>query len=359
MAVPIAPRELPLVVLSRELGDNASRDAAAQGLIRAGRATFTRPLEDESLHRRADHLAMAKVVGVWRRLTHPTFSHRTAALIHGLWLVDDDTAVHVTQQVRPGRNSEDPRRHCATLCAQDVTMVNGLRVTTIERTIVDCAKSMHPRDALVVADSGMRALIRPRRDKPELSATDIDELRVRLLRMVDVGDRRHRRRARAVIEAADPFSESPYETVVRWIAISRGLPRPTLQARFVIEGHVQYPDMWWLLHVTHHGTLLEVINIFAEYDGQTKYLPDDPDDPDDDAEVRRVASQSIMAERRRENRLRTVRGSTVVRFDHQDLADYDAVFRRLCAPLPAAFVSGLRPVAALLGGPLPPRVTSR
>lgn len=345
MAVPIRPRELPTVFLSGELGNNAGRVAAKTGLVRAARGVFTRLPDDDSPWQRADHLARARVAGLLRQSTRRVvFSHRTAALIHGLWLVDRDIRVHTTQHKKPSRVTPGIRRHVRRLDAGDLTEVNGLLTTTIERTVVDCAKTMRPKDALVVADSGMRALVAPRRDTPRRNA-EATKLRSRLLAMVEQGDRRNRRQARAVINHADPLSESPYETVIRWIAVSRGLPRPTLQPRYEIDGYVHYPDMRWRLSVTEYGKLVATITVLGEYDGEIKYVPDLPDG----ADARRRLSQRVMAERRRQNRLAAEPNTTIERFDRTDLSNEDAVFRRLCAPFPAGWVAKLKPVPELLG----------
>ncbi|MBD8062611.1 hypothetical protein [Oceanitalea stevensii] len=347
MAVMISPKEPPPVLLSRELGKNAVRHAVSTGLVQVARGVFVDPLDkDEPPWHQTEHLALARVAGVARRtVARPVFSHRTAALLHGLWLVDDDTLVHTSQKRLPSRSVAGRVRHVRDLPADDVTEVSGLRVTTIERTIVDCAKSMHPRHALVIADSGMRALVAPRRDTPSSNAKRTATLRARLLAMVEQGDRRHLRRARAVVTWADPLAESPYETILRWVGVSRGLPRPVLQPRYEVEGHVYYPDVRWRLPVTEHGALTETITLLGEYDGEVKFLPDDPDG----ADARRRLSARVMAERRRQNRLASLPGTTVERFDRTDLSDEDAVFRRLCRPFPPGWVATLSPVPELLG----------
>jgi|SRR5690625_3774932 len=346
MAVKIEPRQLPLVVLSRELGTNAVRDATSRGLVRAGRGVFTKVDEGLSRWEKADQLAMAHAVGV-ARAGSVVFSHRTAALIHGLWLLDDDDRVHTSQVKKPKRAVAGRRRHTRILAAEEITEVNGLRTTTIERTIIDCAKSMHPRDALVVADSGMRALVRPRRDSPNRTARESEKLRARLLTLAEEGDRRNLRQARAVLAYADPRSESPFETVVRWIGVSRGLPKPTLQPRYVIDGYEHYPDLRWRLHVVKDGKVVRTITLLCEYDGKVKYIPGATDGTGADREL----SERVMAERRRQNRLTSLPDTFMERFDSSDLADEGAIFQRLCSRFLPSWVAGLRPVPELLDPP--------
>src|SRR5699024_593992 len=85
MAVTISPKQLPPVLLSREAGKNAVRHAVSTGHVQVARGVFVDPLdEDDPPWRQAEHLALARSVGVVRRTAaRPVFSRRTAALLHG------------------------------------------------------------------------------------------------------------------------------------------------------------------------------------------------------------------------------------------------------------------------------------
>lgn len=345
MAVQLGPQPLPQVVLSRDIGVNAAREALSRGLVRVCHGAYVAPLTEPSSWEEAAHLARAAVVATSHRVSNgAVFSHGTAALIHGLWLLRTPAKTHITQRSKPRRQAKALRRHTGELPEGDVVEVNGVRVTSIERTIVDCAKSMRPRDALVVADSGMRLLVAPRRDQRGATAERTEALRVRLLAMVEQGARHGRRQARAVIAHADPCSESPYETVVRWIAISRGLPRPVLQMRFEVRGCVYYTDMYWYFELEIDGAVLR-LHLIGEYDGELKYLVD----ADDAGSAGHAAARAVIAEKHREDDLRGLPWTVVQRFDRQDAAQPEATFQRLCAALPPSYVATLRPVPELIG----------
>lgn len=343
MPVALGPRPLPRVVLSSDLGVNATREARKRGLVQVCRGAFVEPLADGPRWATAQHLAAAGVAAAARRLTvRAAFSHESAALVHGLWLLQAPEEVHVTQPYKPRRQTSALRRHTAELPAAEVTEVGGLRVTTIERTIVDCAKTMHPRDALVVADAGMRLLLQPRRDDGEEAVERIEVLRRRLLDMVERGARHGRPQARAVITHADPRSESPYETVIRWIAVGRGLPKPILQVRFAVRGRTYYTDLCWLFEFTVDGRTFRV-RLLCEYDGEQKYAGEDLD------LAVNTAVERVLAEKRREDDLRSMPWTTMARFDRRDTRREEETFRRLCAFLPPSYTARLRPVPGLLG----------
>lgn len=345
MAVSLGPQPLPRVTLSRDFAGNAARQATRAGLVQICHGAFVEPLTDGSTWAQADHLARARVAATAHRLRGgAVLSHESAALVHGLWLLHTPDQVHVTQAYKPRRQSVSLTRHSGTLPTGDVAEVDGRAVTSVERTIVDCAKRLHPRDALVVADSGMRLLVEPRRNEREKAASRTDELRERLLRMVEQGARHGRVQARAVLAHADPLSESPYETVIRWIAVSLGLPRPVLQQRFDVRGRTYYTDLCWRFDLEIDGSRFRLL-LLVEYDGEVKYVVEGAAS----ATTAQQVSEVLIAEKRREDDLRSLPHAQVLRFDKKDAYREAATFRWLCASLPASYVAGLRPVPALLG----------
>lgn len=345
MAVSLGPEPLPRITLSRDFGANAVRDARRAGLVRVSHGAFVEPLAEASTWAEAEHLARARIAATAHRLTgSAVLSHESAALVHGLWLLRAPDQVHVTQEYRPRRQSVALTRHAGSLPAEDVTEVDGRAVTSVERTIVDCAKALHPRDALVVADSGMRLLLQPRRDRRDAVSGPAETLRAGLLALVEHGARHGRVQARAVLAHADPFSESPYETVIRWIAVSRGLPPPVLQRRFDLRGHTYYTDLCWRFDLDVAGARF-LLQLLGEYDGEVKYAARTAVT----AATAKAISDVVVAEKRREDDLRSLPHTTMVRFDKKDASREEATFRRLCASLPTAYVSTLRPVPALLG----------
>lgn len=94
--------------------------------------------------------------------TPPVFSHETAAAQHGLPLFRPRLdAVHViVTEDRPGAAS-GAVRHRGELTDEDVVDVDGLRCTTVARTVADVARTGTFEQAVTVADAAMRALCVP------------------------------------------------------------------------------------------------------------------------------------------------------------------------------------------------------
>lgn len=114
---------------------------------------------------------------------------RTAAWIHGF----DVLPPGADQREWPVETSPDPP-------LEDITVVDGLPVTTLARTLVDCAADLPRLEAVAAADQFLRAGI----DAASLATT----LATTLERVQ--GERL--RRANATLLAADPRAESPMES---------------------------------------------------------------------------------------------------------------------------------------------------
>ncbi len=347
MGLVIAPRKLPQTRLASELGRTAARAAVESGeyvsvrpgvLVPTPRAT-TRWEQEEAR-------ALAAIAASARKLRNgAVFSHASAALLHGLWLAGVPDRPEVTQRYKP--NSHGARaltRHCAELPPDAVTTMSHVRVTTIERTIVECARTMHPRDALQVADSGLRALIGTDRSTPSRATQQVAEVRAHLLRMIGSGPGHGRRRARAVVTAADPYSESPRETELRWIAVSRGLPTPTTQLAISTRGGTFYVDIGWRWRVRRADGTEELHLVVLEYDGELKYLPGGGI-----VHSLEGAAAAMLAEKRREDLIREIPHTSFLRFSKQDMRSYDAVFARILAAVPSPARKNLHPIKELLG----------
>jgi len=144
---------------------------------------------------------------------------RTAAWIHGF----DVLPPGADQRGWPVENSPDPP-------LADITVVDGLPVTTLARTLVDCAADLPRLEAVAAADQFLRAGI----DAGSLSAA-LEPMH---------GDRL--RRANATLLAADPRSESPMESWTRCLISDAGLPAPVPQLRVrTPNGRSKFLDFGW------------------------------------------------------------------------------------------------------------------
>jgi hypothetical protein len=148
-------------------------------------------------------------------------SQTSAAVVHGLplWATRLER-VHVTRnRASGGRCSGSVHLHVAALQPDEVTLVDGVPVTSVPRTLVDLGRSLSFEAALVPADA---ALFR--------GLATSDALAVAVDR---AAHRPHNSAARRVVAFADGRAESPGETRSR-VAIRRaGLPTPTLQYRVI------------------------------------------------------------------------------------------------------------------------------
>jgi len=164
---------------------------------------------------------------------------------------------------RSGREREDilivvpPRHHPASregirfvrtpLAERDVTMVDGLVVTTALRTGFDLARSTDLEEGLVATDVLCRQL--------GLAPTDLLEYALRHPRLEGSPV------ARAVLALTDPRSRSTGESRLRYIwVVVAGLPRPQCNAYVVDEEGtvVAMPDL-----------LDDGTGLVGEYDGST------------------------------------------------------------------------------------------
>jgi len=228
-------------------------------------------------------------------------SHHSAAAIHGLDLLGHqpgDLAV-----TRPPGGSQKARAgvhvHVAALPGGHVTVRNGVRVTSVARTVVDLARTSPFRDGVVVADSALRT-----------RQTSKDEL---LAVAADCAKWPGIQRARSVVDFCDGKSESVLESISRVAFRDHGLPAPELQACVGgdEDGVVGRADFLW----RRYGTI-------GEADGAVKY-----------ADTRRAISQL-----RRDAALRRA-GFQVVHFTWDEIT---RVPHQVAAAIREAFRSGAR-----------------
>jgi hypothetical protein len=188
-------------------------------------------------------------------------SHESAAIIHYIDGVTKLPTGHVVLTREPGGSTSGRGRrtagltiHAAALPADHVMTLDGVRVTTPARTVVDLARLLPFRDAVVVADSAIR---KRKASKPQM-------------RQVLQTCRQWPGTAQAerVIGFSTGLSESPLESAARVLFDEQGLPAPQLQREFIAHdgsGSAR-ADFYWAEYKT-----------VAEADGMLKY--DDPDNP--------------------------------------------------------------------------------
>lgn len=233
-------------------------------------------------------------------------SHASAARLHQLVLparVPDDVQLTDADRFRAGRGYTV---HEAGLTDADVTVVDGLPVTSLARTLVDVAREWDVVDAVVAMDDALA----DGRVTPEV----LTETILRHTHWPGIG------RASSAVQLARVGAHSPHETRSRLALVGAGLPEPLLQAAVYVGTRlVAVLDWVW-----------DDEGVFGEADGKAKVL---------DPWRGRTPGEAVWREKRRHDELvdLDLRG---VRFAPADLFEalpgkVDRVRRLLASPPPS------------------------
>lgn len=235
----------------------------------------------------------------------PVLSHRSAAVLLGIPFTGRQAPeVDVLASVAAGSRTEHGyAKHATRAPDLEVVETDGVRITSVARTVVELAMTLPFRDALAAADWALAEGVSR-------------DLLFDLLDLLATGPAR--KRGHRVIRFADARSGSAGESKSRAIIDELGFPIPDLQTRFSDHaGFIGAVDFFW-----------SEVALIGEFDGAVKYR---------DPEMLRGRSPDrvLLDEKRREDRLRAT-GPRVVRWMNEDLT-----MQRLGAVL---FAAGLRPL---------------
>jgi hypothetical protein len=211
----------------------------------------------------------------------PLLSHLSAAVIWGLPIVGAriDVVHTIVRRTSGGRSTPGMRRHTVLDLPEEME-VDGFRVTTLERTVLDVARTESTITAVSAAD---RALFAPHRG---VAMTTVDGLREQLepLRRLEGV-----RAAERVLDFSTTLVRWPGESVSRVQLRRLRFPDPVLQQPFVLlDGSEVAPDFSWPGY-RHLG----------EFDGYIKYQKPEYMNG-------RTASEVVVEEKRREDGLRAL-----------------------------------------------------
>jgi hypothetical protein len=288
-----------------------SESVRAGRLQRVRRGWFSEQDAWNDLSPEARHLAA--VVAVTRDgRDRAVVSHESAAVLWGLPLYRHAPArVHLTTPTSFRISSgTDAARHVAPLPAADIVVRQGIRCTSLERTVFDVARTLPLETAVACADAAERtvALRGPRWDEDALAFW-----RAHLAeRMGAAAGARGVRQARRVIEFADGRAQLPGESVSRLQLHRLGFAPPRLQVAVPAqEGGQYFVDF-----------ALDDVRAFGEFDGRVKYT-------DPLMRAGKSLEQVLLAEKQRED---WIRGLTQYRFVRWG-AEHSATPARLAARL--------------------------
>jgi predicted transcriptional regulator of viral defense system len=184
------------------------------------------------------------------------FSHYSAAALYGLpilgaWPRD----VHVIgARNRGGHAATGLRRH-GTVNLPEPVEVDGLRATSVARTVVDLARLCSFASAIVTADC---SIANSRHASSAANGATEEDLAEELDR-VPTGAGKVA--ARTTIPFANGLSGSVGESLSRAQFRQLGIPNPQLQHRFVDEQGEMFADFFW-----------EEYGVIGEFDGKAKYF---------------------------------------------------------------------------------------
>ena len=237
-------------LLCRGLSGQAIRRAVSAGDLIRIRPGFYVDNHARALGRSDRH--MLSILAANAALDAPVFSHSSAAIIHGLpdWglslgrlsLAEEGTTTRT-------RSTRQAKFHSVRNLSEHVTSVNGILVTTPERTITDIALSSRRDASVTVADAALkRTLI----TKDELANS-----------LEKSAGRHGIRRARYSMSLVDEKSESVAETLSRLTFLDFDIPKPETQVEVFNDRGVL---------VARADFLWREFGVIGECDGFGKYF---------------------------------------------------------------------------------------
>lgn len=296
LAAGATPREIDGRLATGEIR-RIRRDAYVDGDV-------WRSLRPEERH------AMLALAVAGDAVSPPVFSHVSAAVLHGLPLYRvEPPRVHVLVGEADRSSRRDVFRHEGELPAGDVVELDGLRLTSLSRTVFDLARVAAPEISLSCADAALGLV---GGDPRRFDVDAAESWRDGMLRRCGVPGLRGVRRARLVAEIADGRAELPLESITRLQLLRLGFRDIRLQVPIARQDGGSF----WMD--------IAVDDAFIECDGRQKYV---------DAGMRggRSIDDVVLAEKRREDWVRGSTGRRILRVAWPDVASADALRRHLLA----------------------------
>jgi hypothetical protein len=265
------------------------RESAAGAVRRIRRGAYADASRWAALKPRERYLVrVLAVVGTRQRI--PILAYDSAAAIWGYprfdaWPGAWPSVVHVIAPSTSGiRSRNGVVVHRDHLDPEDVVEIDGLLVTSPQRTLVDLARIAPPGTSVSAVDRALslnRSTAENRVTKAQLEAA--------LERIVSP---RGGRKARKVIQFGNGLADNPGESVSRVIIFELGFPAPELQLRHVNpRGGFYFTDFEWPDFMA-----------IGELDGLGKYLKDE-------YLGRLTPGQAVVEEKIREDHLRAERNA--------------------------------------------------
>lgn len=240
-------------------------------------------------------------------MPYSAFSHRSAAFLHSLALLTRPHDIDITKvSCRTERRADGIRLHRADVSGEVMALRNRA-VTSLDRTVVDCAAALSFTDGVAMVESAMHKFV-PKRDRsPESAAAAAARCRAVWLERLNRLRPRGAAVARTSIEFAGAASESAAESLARVVFKDLGLPDPVQQIETRTRNRVYFSDFGF-----------PSLGVIVEVDGEMKYR--EPYSKD--------VAATLSAERQRHNDIQEL-GWEIVRLTWKDLHHPGEVYRRI------------------------------
>ena len=171
----------------------------------------------------------------------------TAAALWGFDVLADDVLHFLGPPELVNRRRPGIQVHPSSLGTDDAVLVDGVWCTPAARTACDVVRLTPPIDGLATLDAALRS-----------GSCTRDELAGAARAQAGL---RQVVRLRGLVPHADPRSDSPMESRMRWRFIAARFPVPDVQVRVPAGGRARWLDIGW--HEERVG---------AEFDGQEAHM---------------------------------------------------------------------------------------
>jgi hypothetical protein len=174
-------------------------------------------------------------------------SHRTAARVHGLEVPTGGTDEVTIPRIERRPHRTDLRYHTTALAPDEIDRMDGLRLTTISRTLVDLCRAEEQFRAVWAVERALALRL--------VTAEELEAALHRCRGIPGITRARHR------VAAARPLSGSPLETAARLALVDDGLEEPEAQLPIIrADGREAFVDLAYREHL-----------VGLEFDGRSEH----------------------------------------------------------------------------------------
>ncbi|MGF2950260.1 hypothetical protein [Microbacterium alcoholitolerans] len=290
-----------------------ARLVSVQVFRRVRNDRYVRTEDWEALWNEGRHLVQVVATHLNSVEPGPVFWGPSAAVLHALPLSRlAPKNVHAAiLGTRHGRTVAGVTWHNIPIDPAEIVEIDGIRCTSLDRTVLDLACTSRGTVSLSAADAALR------RESVRGQTLDADAAEAWAGRMSERAERARRPgivRARRIIGFADGRAQLPGESVSRLHLAILGFARPELQVH--VRG--SEGDDYWLDFGFRRS------RCFGEFDGRAKYL-------DDQLRGTMSAEDVVLEEKWREDDIRGVTGWRMARWGSPDIRTAEVFGAKLAA----------------------------